>query len=35
MTSWVRWKKPIMPLIESDTEDTENDQDVDGSTGDS
>ena len=34
MTLWVRWKKPIMPLIELDPEDAKNAQDVDGMTGD-
>ena len=34
MTLWVRWQKPIMPLIKLDTEDAENAQDVDGNTGD-
>ena len=34
MTLSVRWKKPIMSLIELDLEDAENAQDVDGSTGD-
>ena len=34
MTLWVRWKKPIMPLIELDPEHTKNAQDVDGITGD-
>ena len=31
MTLWVRWKKPIMPIIELGPETA---QDVDGSTGD-
>ena len=34
MTLWVRWKKPIMPLIELATEDAKNTQDVDGGTSD-
>ena len=35
MTLWVRWKKRIMPLIELDSEDTKNAQDLDfGTTGD-
>ena len=34
MTLWVRWKKPIMPLIKLDPEDAENAQDLDRSTGD-
>ena len=34
MTLWVRWKKPIMPLIELDHDDAKNAQDVDGMTGD-
>ena len=34
MTLWVRWKKPIMPLIELGPEDTKNVYDVDSSTGD-
>ena len=34
MTLWVRWKKPIMPLIELDSEDAENAQDLDGNTAD-
>ena len=34
MTLWVRWKKPIMPLIELYPEDTKNTPDVDDSTGD-
>ena len=34
MTLWVRWKKPIMPLIQLDPEDAENAQDTDGNTGD-
>ena len=34
MTLWVRWKKPIMPLIELDPEDKKNAQDLDdGITG--
>ena len=34
MTLWVRWKKPIMPLIELDLEDAKNAQDLDdGNTG--
>ena len=32
MTLWVRWKKPIMSLIELDPEDAGKAQDVDGST---
>ena len=32
MTLWVRWKKPIMPLIELDPEDAKNAQDVDSIT---
>ena len=34
MTVWVRWKKPIMLLIELDPEEAKNDQDLDGITGD-
>ena len=34
MTLWVRWKKPIMPLIELGPENAENAQDIDGNTGD-
>ena len=34
MILWVKWKKPIMPLIELDPEDVENAQDLDGNTGD-
>ena len=34
MTLWVRWKKPIMPLIGLDPEDAKNAQDVDGMIGD-
>ena len=35
MTLWVRWKKPIIPLIELDPEDAINTQDLDdGITGD-
>ena len=34
MTLWVRWKKPIMPLIELGPEHAENAQDIDGNTGD-
>ena len=34
MTLWVRWKKPIIPLIELGPEDAKNAQDVDGSTAD-
>ena len=35
MTLWVRWKKPIMPVIELDPEDAKNAQDLDdGITGD-
>ena len=34
MTVWVRWKKPIMLLIELDPEKAKNDQDLDGITGD-
>ena len=34
MTLRVRWKKPIMPLIELDPEDAEIAQDIDGNTGD-
>ena len=35
MTLWVRWKKPIMPLIELDPEDAKNAQELDdGITGD-
>ena len=34
MTLWVRWKKPIMPLIELGSKDVKNAQYMDGSTGD-
>ena len=34
MTLWVRWRKPIMPLIELRPDDAENAQGVDGNTGD-
>ena len=34
MTIWVRWKKPIMPLLELGTEDAENAQEINGNTGD-
>ena len=35
MTLWVRWKKPIIPLIELDPKDAKNTQDLDdGITGD-
>ena len=34
MILWVKWKKPIMPLIELDPEDVESAQDLDGNTGD-
>ena len=34
MAAWVKWKKPLMSLIELGTEDTKNVQDVDGITGD-
>ena len=34
MTLWVRWEKPIVPLVELGPEDAKNAQDVDGSTGD-
>ena len=34
MTLWVRWKKPIMPLIELGPRDAKNVQNVDGGTGD-
>ena len=34
MTLWVRWKKPIMPLIELDPEDAKNARELDGITGD-
>ena len=34
MTLWVRWKKPIMPLIELGPEHAENAQDIDRNTGD-
>ena len=34
MTLWVRWKKPIMQLIELDPQDAKNAQDFDGITGD-
>ena len=33
MTLWVRWKKRIIPLIESDPEDAKNAQDLNGGTG--
>ena len=33
MTLWVRWKKPIMPLIELYLEDAKNTPDVDDGTG--
>ena len=34
MTLWVRWKKPIEPLIELHPEDLEGAQDIEGNTGD-
>ena len=34
MTIWVRWKKPIMALLELSTEDAENAQEINGNTGD-
>ena len=34
MTIWVRWKKPIMPLLELGTEDAENAQEINGNTSD-
>ena len=34
MSLWVRWRKPIMPLIELHPDDAENAQSVDGNTGD-
>ena len=34
MTLWVRWKKPIKPLIKLDPDDSENDQDTEGNAGD-
>ena len=33
MTLWVRWKKRIIPLIESDPEDAKNAQDLNDGTG--
>ena len=34
MTLWVRWKKPIKPLIKLDPDDLENAQDTEGNAGD-
>ena len=34
MTLWVRWKKPVMPLIELDPDDGQDGLDIDDNTGD-